>query len=104
MGIADNWKQTFVCCVCRKSARRKWSVPVCPFCNEGMIGIGTKWRVPKKDDDKEWALLAELIQFQQVDLERQHEKYPHAQTKHVLLSGCTLYAFKKSKRKDVSSL
>ena len=93
--MIENWRQTFVCCACRKSARRKWSVPTCPFCNESMTGIGTKWRIPKKDDDKGWELLEALIKTAQADLEDQHSRHPHIQTKHVRLSGHTLYSFKK---------
>jgi len=60
-----------------------------------MTGIGTKWRIPKKDDDKGWELLEALIKTAQADLEDQHSRHPHIQTKHVRLSGHTLYSFKK---------
>lgn len=92
MRIADNWKQTFVCCDCRKSARCRFYVPTCPSCHEEMTGIGTKWRVPKKNDNKEWHLLEALIQLAQTRLEKLQKKYPDIRgAKHVRLSCHTLF-------------
>jgi len=58
-GINETW----VCCQCRLTQRHTKSVggpygPPCSKCRRQMTCIGDKIRVPKKNDNKGWAKLA----------------------------------------------
>lgn len=62
--MADNGN--YVCTICRMSKRDSQSYevqyfPVCSRCHNKMEYIGKHWRVPKKNDDKEWKLIIKLL-------------------------------------------
>lgn len=54
---------TLVCLDCRTTRRGSgFGERKCIRCHKVMNYIGQHWRVPKKDDDKEWKNLEKLIE------------------------------------------
>jgi len=49
-----------VCMECHTSSRC-WIK--CPKCQKPMICIGSRWRVPKKNDKRNWKILCERFAF-----------------------------------------
>lgn len=43
---------TYCCAGCRFVAK---GMATCPQCSNPMMHMGTKWRAPKKNNDKAWA-------------------------------------------------
>lgn len=53
---------TTVCLTCRTTKRTEFGGGNCTRCHKPMHYIGKNWRIPKKDDDKEWKKLEKLIE------------------------------------------
>lgn len=48
-------KRTTICVPCRNVQR---DGQTCALCREPLTSMGWRWRAPKKDDDRAWALIA----------------------------------------------
>ena len=48
--------------VCVKHRTNAKGANACPVCGKNMIPIGTRWRIPKKSDNKGWNELAKKFQ------------------------------------------
>lgn len=54
-------KANYVCATCRTTSK---SGNVCPRCRNERVCVGYRWRIPKKNNDREWKKLVEQFKKQ----------------------------------------